>query len=398
MTPRPVPGPALLGARCRARSRRRHAWWRRLPALLLATALILAVQLVGRPAVPLRVPLGRAQPAAAAASTAPAAATFAAPAAATFAAPATAVFAAPAAWTGDLPDPHVLLHSGRYYAYGTTTAGANVPVLTSVDLVHWVTGPHAGLPVADALPVPARWAVRRPGGGGTEVWAPAVALLAGRWVMYYAVLARADGRHCISVARASSPLGPFTDTTAGPLVCSSDPMGSIDPTVFTSGGIPYLIWKNEGVPHRAPTRMWSRALAATGTAFAPGSGAHELLHTALPWEGNLVEGPSMLYVAHRLYLFYSANSWDSAHYAIGYAVCRSVLGPCSRITSGPLLASVPRELGPGGPSAFLDPAGRLRLAFHAWRGPGTSYPAGARTLHVARLTADSAGRLHVASR
>jgi beta-xylosidase len=348
----------------------------RLRRLVLATALLLVaallVQLVQL--VQLAVPAGLPRAAAA------------------------ATFAAPAPWRGDLPDPHVVAFGGRYYAYGTTTAGANVPVVTGVDLVHWVTAAGPGRPVADALPVPARWAARRAGGGGTEVWAPSVARLAGRWVMHYAVLARTNGRHCISVATASSPLGPFTDTSARPLVCSGDPMGSIDPTVFTSGGVPFLIWKNEGVPHRAPTRVWARALTTGGTGFARGSSAHELLHTALRWEGDLVEGPSMLYYGHRLYLFYSANAWDSARYATGYAVCRSVLGPCRRITSGPLLASAPHELGPGGPSAFLDGAGRLRLAFHAWGGPASSYPSGARTLHVARLSADRYGGLHVVSR
>lgn len=341
-------------------------------AVLAGAAVVTALALVVQPVVRLGMPM----PTAAAALT----------------------FAAPVAWHGDLPDPHVVAYAGRYYAYGTTTAGANVPVLTSADLLHWVTGPRAGRPVADALPVPARWAVHRPGGGGTEVWAPSVARLGGRWVMHYAVLARADGRHCISVATATSPLGPFVDRSTRPLVCSSDPMGSIDPTVYTSRGVPYLIWKNEGVPHRAPTRVWSRALTATGTAFVLGSAAHQLLVTAQRWEGNLVEGPSMLSYGHRLYLFYSANSWDTARYATGYAVCRSVLGPCTRMSSAPLLASTLHELGPGGPSAFLDSAGHLRLAFHAWAGPATSYPRGERTLHVARLSADRYGRLHVVSR
>ncbi|MGN6332332.1 MAG: glycoside hydrolase family 43 protein [Motilibacteraceae bacterium] len=346
---------------------------RPLPRIAVSTALLLVAALLVQ-LVQLAVPVGLPRPAAA------------------------ATFASPVPWRGDLPDPHVVAFRGRYYAYGTTTAGANVPVLTGVDLVHWVTGAGPGHPVADALPVPARWAARRPGGGGTEVWAPSVARLAGRWVMHYAVLARADGRHCISVATSSSPLGPFTDTSAGPLVCSGDPMGSIDPTVVTSGGVPFLIWKNEGVPHRAPTRVWSRALTAGGTGFAHGTSAHELLRTGMRWEGDLVEGPSMLFYAHHLYLFYSANAWDSARYATGYAVCRSVLGPCRRVTSAPLLASAPHQLGPGGPSAFLDGAGRLRLAFHAWGGPATSYPRGARTLHVARLSADRYGRLHVVSR
>ena len=34
-------------------------------------------------------------------------------------------------------------------------------------------------------------------------------------------------------------------------------------------------------------------------------------------------------------LFYSANNWDSADYAIGVARCSGVLGPCSKPLAGP---------------------------------------------------------------
>ena len=37
------------------------------------------------------------------------------------------------------------------------------------------------------------------------------------------------------------------------------------------------------------------------------------------------------------YLFYSANWWESSSYGIGYAVCSSPAGPCTKKTlDGPL--------------------------------------------------------------
>jgi hypothetical protein len=97
----------------------------------------------------------------------------------------------------------------------------------------------------------------------------------------------------------------------------------------------------------------------------------------------------------RLYLFYSANRWYTRRYAIGYAVCRSVLGPCHRTQRRPLLASGHGIAGPGGESAFHGPRGGLLLAYAAW-------PAGRvgseRRLHVATLKARKHGTLVVARR
>ena len=42
-----------------------------------------------------------------------------------------------------------------------------------------------------------------------------------------------------------------------------------------------------------------------------------------------------------------------------------------------------REAGPGGPSAFVDSGGALRLAYHAWTAGQVGYPGGARRLHLA---------------
>ena len=210
-----------------------------------------------------------------------------------------------------------------------------------------------------------------------EVWAPGVAHIDGRWVAFYAVRVRLDvDRFCISVATAASPLGPFVDDTTGPLVCDADPHGSIDPQPFVDeDGSAWLLWKSEGVPGSVPTRIWSRQLAPGGTGFAPGSAPTELLRTSQAWEGDVVENPAMVRHQGRLALFYSGNEHRSAAYAIGWAECASVSGPCAKHGANPVIASTPEHLGPGGPSPFVDLAGRLRVAHHRWNAPYTDYPA-----------------------
>jgi beta-xylosidase len=290
-------------------------------------------------------------------------------------------------YTSNFPDPDVRPFDGAYYAYATTTGGAYLPVMRSTDLVTWTARPayDPGPPLDsdpyfnDALPHPARWGAESGSGRITkQVWAPAVERIGGRYVLFYSIKAsNSPERYCISVATASSPLGPFTDSSTGPFVCDSDPKGSIDPDPFVDPdtGTPYLLWKSEGVPGSLPTRIWAQQLDASGTAFAPGSARRELLRTSQPWEGDVVENPSMVRHGGQLYLFYSANEWASSAYATGYAVCESVLGPCTKPRGTPLLASSGDRLGPGGPSAFVDAAGRLQLAHHWWNAPYTSYPA-----------------------
>jgi hypothetical protein len=158
-------------------------------------------------------------------------------------------------------------------------------------------------------------------------------------------------------------------------VCDGDPHGSIDPQPFVDDdGTPYLLWKSEGWPGVAPTRIWAQPLAPDGLSFAPGSAQVELLRTTDRWEGYIVENPSMVRYRGHLYLFYSGNDWRSPNYAVGYADCAGPLGPCTKSALNPVLASRGDRLGPGGSNAFLDAQGNLRLAYHWWNAPYTDYP------------------------
>jgi hypothetical protein len=290
-------------------------------------------------------------------------------------------------YTENFPDPSVLVSGGRYYAYGTSTGGAYLPAMSSTDAQTWIARPayDPGPPLNkdpyfnDALPSPASWSPDRNVDGRLkkEVWAPGVAAIGGRFVAFYSARVSLDrDRFCLSVATATNPLGPFTDNTSGPLWCDSDPNGSIDPQPFVDDdGTPYLLWKSEGVPGSTPTRIWSRQLDASGTAFAPGTAPVELLRTTQAWEGSVIENPSMVRWQGRLLLFYSGNEHRSAAYATGFADCSSPSGPCTKSATNPILASHDGRLGPGGPSAFVAPDGRLLLAYHWWNAPFTDYPA-----------------------
>jgi beta-xylosidase len=310
-------------------------------------------------------------------------------------------------YSGDFPDPSVLRVGSTYYAYSTTSGGLNVPVLTSTDLKTWrAAAATAATPAGDALPRTPVWsagAERKDGRFKAPTWAPTVTRLGpGRFVMAYATqVAGVPGQKmCISLATSAEPTGPFVDRSTSPLICPAQ--GAIDPQVFVAPtGRPWLVWK---LDHHPP-RLYTTAMNSAGTALLPKS-RYFLTTIKQPWEGSIIENPAMIRYRGRFYLFYSANSYASTRYATGYLICKTGHGPCTRPRKTPLMATGKYLAGPGGPTPFVDKAGQLRLAYHAWRARAVGYPStsscrgtatgcGQRRLYVATLTVKKDGTLAV---
>ena len=85
------------------------------------------------------------------------------------------------------------------------------------------------------------------------------------------------------------------------------------------------------------------------------------------------------------YLFYSGGQWNTANYAIGYAVCTGPLGPCHKPIDHPWLGSNFTAQGPGGQEFFTDQSGQLWMVLHAWVSGKVGYPFGARNVFVLRV-------------
>ncbi|MCW2779822.1 MAG: putative glycoside hydrolase [Marmoricola sp.] len=319
-------------------------------------------------------------------------------------------------YSGDFPDPTILRVKGVYYAYSTTIGSLNLPMVSSRYLHGWKARRTTGRgknATHDAMPRAASWARTRKVDGHdfSTTWAPSVAHIKKTYVVAYATPPRKRplGSMCISIATASSPIGPFVDRTRHALVCPGD-QNAIDPQIFTTpDGSHWLLYKTEGVPGVVPARLWVRKLNAHATAFGATSAPWLLLETQDPWEGNTIENPAMILVGGRYYLFYSANNYTTDAYATGYAVCSTVRGPCTRAATNPLLASGGSVAGTGGAMPFRDPQGGLRLAYAAWTSGHTGYstsrtclkaPTGCnqRRMHVATLGIGAGGVLTVLSR
>jgi beta-xylosidase len=315
------------------------------------------------------------------------------------------------AYTGDFPDPWIMRVGAKYYAYSTTSFNLNLPMLTSTDLRTWVSRPATpDNPTGDAMIRPAAWAATKaPLEDGrvravTGPWAPSVTRLGPHnFVLAYAVqVAGAPGTTmCVSLAHATTAYGPFIDNTPGPTVCPA--RGAIDPQVYVApSGRPWLLWKAD----HFPAKLFTQPMDRQATGVLPGRSPRFLAKIAQPWEGSIIENPAMIRYKKRYYLFYSANSYATTRYAIGYLICKSYRGGCKRPRQRPLLATAGSIAGPGGPAPFVDPRGRLRLGYHAWTVGKVGYPTskecqlepggcGQRRLYVATLGLKSKGRLRV---
>ncbi len=255
----------------------------------------------------------------------------------------------------DFPDPDVLEVDGTYYAYATNTATDNVQVATSEDLQTWeVLGD-------DALPELPTWVI--PG----KTWAPEVTQIGDSFVMYTTTTNFDPALQCIAVATADAPEGPFEVVGDEMLVCPEDEGGAIDAATFLDeDGTRYLLWKNDGNCCGLDTWLYIQPLADDGLTLT--GEATRLVKQDQPWEGNLVEAPTLVERDGTYVLLYSANDYGGDAYAVGYATADSPTGPYTKAEE-PLLTTDGTDgayIGPGGQDVVVGPDGAEHLVIHDW--------------------------------
>jgi beta-xylosidase len=272
----------------------------------------------------------------------------------------------------NFPDPAVIRVGKTYYAYATTTDNEDIATLTSTDLVHWKAG-------KDALPVPPLWAV-------SDYWAPQVFESSpGHFVLWFAAADMAvGGQHCVGFATANSPKGPFKSSAKKAAICDSNQGGDIDPDVFRDKGQTYVLWKNDGNSMGVTTWLWAQKANAAATKLVGKPVKLDYNHQS--WEGNLIEAPFMWKHGGTYFLFFSANAYNSYNYAVGYATCKSPLGPCTDNPKNPILTSNCDAAGPGGETIITDTQGQTWMVYHAWKSSAVGDETVGRLLWIDRLS------------
>ena len=266
----------------------------------------------------------------------------------------------------DFPDPAVILApDGFYYAYATQTlrdgAWINIQVARSTDLVHWEL-------LGDALPTKPVWAETT-----QDFWAPSVIRDGSTYFMYYSatpdVCHEPERGHCLAVATASSPAGPFVDIGM-PLLLGLgfefiDPMAYDDPAT----GKRLLYWGSGFQPIKV------QELGPDRLSFAPGSQPADLIWPN-PVKGafpRLVEASWVMRHDEHYYLFYSGDNCcgPDADYGVMVARSRSATGPFETLEQAKgvphslMLFKSERWLAPGHNTIAMDQAGQAWIIYHA---------------------------------
>ncbi len=271
---------------------------------------------------------------------------------------AVAVFPAPIV-AGDLPDPSGIFDGHQHVVAATANGWAPaMRIYTSPDLRTWSL----------------RGAVfnRTPAWTKVNIWAPELfKLQSGRWAAFYSARSRRKGDRwfCIGVAFANSATGPYRDL-GKPIRCGK--YGSIDPYPTRDGnGKLYLLFKDDGNQFKRPTHIFAQALSEDGKQVSGPS--QELIRDNSPWEGKVVEGPSIVRSGQYFHMLYSGGLFGGTkgcNYAMGVARAKSLLGPWEKYPGNPIVKSGNGWQCPGHGTVYPGPGGQLITIYHA-------YPAGA---------------------
>jgi xylan 1,4-beta-xylosidase len=249
---------------------------------------------------------------------------------------------------GDHPDPSVVKIGNHYYASSTTSNWMpSFPVFQSDDLINWKMIGH----VFNETP---SWA-------DYYFWAPEISYENNKVYIYYAAHKK-GGNLCVGVASADRPEGPYRDH--GPLICQED--GSIDPFAMRDeNGKLYLVWKEDANSIGKPTSIWAMPMNEDRTSLT--GEKTELFRNTMPWEGNLVEGVSMVRHGGYFYAFYAGAGCcgTGCTYAVGVARSKSLLGPWEKYTRNPVLTGDDQWNCPGHGTS-IERNGKYYFLYHAY--------------------------------
>jgi beta-xylosidase len=257
-------------------------------------------------------------------------------------------------------DPFIMLYNGTYYAYGTSSPDGII-VYTSDELKTWHMPKHRlALHKADV------WANRR-------FWAPEVYHIKGKFYMYYS----ADEHICVAVA--DNPLGPFRQEVQKPMIEGEK---CIDNSLFIDDdGKAYLYFDrfNDGL------NIWVAELKDNLTEIKPET-MTPCIHVSQEWETvfpRVNEGSFVIKHKNVYYMTYSANSFESPFYGIGFATAKSPAGPWTKYDRNPIYQNVGELTGIGHSAMFTDKTGDLRIVFHSHQSKTAIHP---RVMHISSVT------------
>ena len=258
-------------------------------------------------------------------------------------------------------------------------AGADPWVVRRGSTYYYAKSQNRGIRVAsadrltDVITAPARvvWSAPDTGWNRTNIWAPELHFIDGRWYIYYA-----GGRsgppftsqHAgVLQSVGDDPFGPYVDRgrlyTGDSVGTGSGDRWSIDLTVGRIGGRDYAVWS--GWARNAPTDKTPQQLYIAPMENPWTIAANRVLLSApdADWERgpelDLREGPELLRHGRELFIVYSTRDSWLKEYALGQLRLRDTsanpLDPRSWTKTGPVFSGNATVFGVGHASFVTTP-------------------------------------------
>ena len=248
-------------------------------------------------------------------------------------------------------DPTIFVENGKYYLTGTDHGDTGFQLLESTDLENWtyVKGDSALFVLQKGDNV----------FGNKGFWAPQIYKEDGKYYMFY------TANEQVAVAKSDSLTGPYVQERVRPIDGSEK---NIDSFLFKDDdGKWYLyhvrfdhgnfIWVAEFNPQTG------KIVDGTLTRCFKNDQAWEA--TPAYDSAPIMEGPTVIKLDGKYYLFYSANHFMSPDYAVGYATADSPMGPWTKNPDNPIIhQNIVGEKGSGHGDIFQDANGNYRYVYH----------------------------------
>lgn len=253
-------------------------------------------------------------------------------------------------------DPTIYVDGNTYYLTGTGGQQDGPPgfsVLESKDMKTWT------LPVGTTTPVRMLLTKGDHVFGERGFWAPQLFQNNNTWYFTY------TANEQTVLASSNSLLGPYRQNKVGPIDGSEK---NIDSFIFKDDdGKCYLyhVRFNHG------NYLWVAEFDLENGKIKPETLTQCFKQTE-PWEATpnfesapIMEGPTVIKMKDKYYLFYSANHFKNIDYAVGYAVADSPFGPWVKQKNSPIIhRSIVGENGSGHGDIFKGIDGQLYYVYH----------------------------------
>lgn len=279
-------------------------------------------------------------------------------------------------------DPTIFVENGEFYMTGTRPGSPQgFTLLKSRDLKHWEYASQDSMILENGKHT----------FGNKGFWAPQILKKGERYLLAYCA------NEQLAVAESKTLDGLYGQKEVAPVDESEK---NIDPFIFTDDdGKSYLyhVRFNNG------NFLWVGEYDVESGKIIPGT-LKKCFSNDQPWEKTnaleappIMEGPTVVKMDGKYYLFYSANDYRSPDYAVGYATSDSPTGPWIKNPHNPVIhRDIVGENGSGHGDIFCDSKGRIRYVYHVHNSDSIIHPRSTRIISLKKVKDKNKGTRIVA--